>query len=581
MSDRIAVMHAGRVEQLGTPEELYERPRRGSWPTSSARPTCCAASSTADGRVRLETGELVPGRRTTASPPGDRVEISVRPESIAPRARRGRGRASRPGSSRRPTSAPTSRTSSARRAGPACTVLAPKTGPRLPVGSDVAVTWHAADALVLGGGPRQHQEETAMTHRHDGSSIDLERALVRYMAERRITRRDLLERIALLGGAAALAPVIAACTGAQATPPPAASASGGAAAPSARTVGRRIGRSVERPDPRADARPLPRGRAVHLQLGRLHGRRRHPVVRGEVRRSRSRTDFFDNYDTMLRQDRPGRRRLRHHVPDSIDIPALLQRRPRSSRSTCRSSPTSPTSAPSGRTRATTRATPTRSRTCGGRPASPTTRRRSTEKLTSWNALWDAQYAQHIAVLDDLREAFAAALFRLGLDPNTTNDADLDEALACSRSRSRSSASTRPTTSASSRAATPGSRTPGARTCTRSTRSARRSSSTSRRRAASAAPTRRSCSPTRKHPVAAQLFINHLLDAQVSATNTNYIGYMGPNAAAKEFIEPDILEDPTVNPDQAVVELSLGRAPRPRRGPRQVRLPAGRRSAAGA
>ena len=26
MSDRIAVMHQGRVEQLGTPEELYERP---------------------------------------------------------------------------------------------------------------------------------------------------------------------------------------------------------------------------------------------------------------------------------------------------------------------------------------------------------------------------------------------------------------------------------------------------------------------------------------------------------------------------------------------------------------------------
>ena len=26
MTDRIAVMHAGKVEQLGTPEELYERP---------------------------------------------------------------------------------------------------------------------------------------------------------------------------------------------------------------------------------------------------------------------------------------------------------------------------------------------------------------------------------------------------------------------------------------------------------------------------------------------------------------------------------------------------------------------------
>ena len=48
-------------------------------------------------------------------------------------------------------------------------------------------------------------------------------------------------------------------------------------------------------------------------------------------------------------------------------------------------------------------------------------------------------------------------------------------------------------------------------------------------------------------------MNHLLDAKVSAKNTNYIGYMGPNAAAKEFIKPYILNDPTVNPDQAVVD----------------------------
>ena len=47
------------------------------------------------------------------------------------------------------------------------------------------------------------------------------------------------------------------------------------------------------------------------------------------------------------------------------------------------------------------------------------------------------------------------------------------------------------------------------------------------------------------PLAAHLFINHLLDAQVSAENTNYIDYMGPNAAAKEFIDPAILADPAV------------------------------------
>ena len=37
-----------------------------------------------------------------------------------------------------------------------------------------------------------------MTDRHDGSSIDLEKELVRYMVEHRISRRYLLERIALV-----------------------------------------------------------------------------------------------------------------------------------------------------------------------------------------------------------------------------------------------------------------------------------------------------------------------------------------------------------------------------------------------
>jgi putrescine transport system substrate-binding protein len=57
----------------------------------------------------------------------------------------------------------------------------------------------------------------------------------------------------------------------------------------------------------------------------------------------------------------------------------------------------------------------------------------------------------------------------------------------------------------------------------------------------------------QHPIAANLFIDHMLDAQVSAANTNYIGYMGPNQAAKEFIDPAILADPAVNPDKAVIE----------------------------
>ena len=66
----------------------------------------------------------------------------------------------------------------------------------------------------------------------------------------------------------------------------------------------------------------------------------------------------------------------------------------------------------------------------------------------------------------------------------------------------------------------------------------------------------------QHPIAAHLFINHMLDAEVSAANTNYIGYMGPNAAAKEFIGPAILDDPAVNPAEAIVDEPRGAA-RPR------------------
>jgi spermidine/putrescine-binding protein len=56
-----------------------------------------------------------------------------------------------------------------------------------------------------------------------------------------------------------------------------------------------------------------------------------------------------------------------------------------------------------------------------------------------------------------------------------------------------------------------------------------------------------------HPIAANAWINFNLDAKISAGNTNFIGYMGPNAAAMEFINKEILEDPTVNPDIALLD----------------------------
>ena len=51
--------------------------------------------------------------------------------------------------------------------------------------------------------------------------------------------------------------------------------------------------------------------------------------------------------------------------------------------------------------------------------------------------------------------------------------------------------------------------------------------------------------------AALHFMNYLLDAEVGATITNYTYYASPNAASKEFIVAEVLEDESIFPSAAV------------------------------
>ncbi|MEJ1976656.1 MAG: ATP-binding cassette domain-containing protein [Acetobacteraceae bacterium] len=44
LADRIVIMRAGRLEQIGTPQEIYSRPVSRFVAGSSARPTSCAAA---------------------------------------------------------------------------------------------------------------------------------------------------------------------------------------------------------------------------------------------------------------------------------------------------------------------------------------------------------------------------------------------------------------------------------------------------------------------------------------------------------------------------------------------------------
>src|SRR4051794_31495815 len=383
-----------------------------------------------------------------------------------------------------------------------------------------------------------------MTDPHDGSSIDLERELTRYLAERRMSRRYLLDRVAKLGAFAALAPVIAACTSSTAsaapsststTAPPSASASAAAVAPA----------SAE-PTPV----PSPEGELFVYNWADYMGE---DVIPSFEKKTGVKVtlDFFDNYDTMyakIGQDGGG---YDVTFPTSVDIPALLARN--------LVQPLDQSLIPNlvnlgaewtnpGYDPGNAHSIPYMWWTTG--VAYDTDKIKDT--LTSWSALWDERFAKHIAVLDDSREAFATALFRLGKDPNTTNDADLDAALGLlQQQKPLVRVYTTDDIGVLSNGDAWVSHAWGSDVyqVTEERPSVKfyipeeggvRGSDTAVLLA------------NAKHPIAAQLFLNHLLDAQVSAANTNFIGYMGPNAAAKQYIDPTILADPTVNPDQAVV-----------------------------
>jgi spermidine/putrescine transport system ATP-binding protein len=81
MSDRIAVMDHGVVEQCGTPEEVYERPAK-PFVAGFIGISNLLEGTVEGGDVRLANGTLVPARVPGDCGNGTAVHLSVRPEKI-------------------------------------------------------------------------------------------------------------------------------------------------------------------------------------------------------------------------------------------------------------------------------------------------------------------------------------------------------------------------------------------------------------------------------------------------------------------------------------------------------------------
>ena len=164
MSDRIAVMNAGRVEQLGTPEALYDRPASRFVAdfigTTNLLHGTVAALENGIAIVQLDSGDRcrIGGQGRAIS---QEVDLSLRPEAISIRD------GTTTGTSATALSATIQQSAYLGSAvqylvrtagGVVLTVLAPKSAERLTADQAVVLDWLPGDALVLGDRPASLEE---------------------------------------------------------------------------------------------------------------------------------------------------------------------------------------------------------------------------------------------------------------------------------------------------------------------------------------------------------------------------------------------------------------------------------------
>src|SRR5437763_7272856 len=84
MADRIAVMNDGRIVQLGTPDELYERPQTAFVASFLGISNLLTGTVAGPDEVRLEDGTTVHVRNGSLNGRTGRVAVGIRPEKIRP-----------------------------------------------------------------------------------------------------------------------------------------------------------------------------------------------------------------------------------------------------------------------------------------------------------------------------------------------------------------------------------------------------------------------------------------------------------------------------------------------------------------
>ena len=376
---------------------------------------------------------------------------------------------------------------------------------------------------------------------------DLERELVRYMAEHRISRRMLLEQIAKVGAFAALAPIIAACGGA------AGSLKALTAAPSSAAPATSVPVASSTPTPTVEPTPVPSpeaelfiynwdgyiGETTQKDFEKKYGIRvkydKFPDASTQITKIRS-DGAGGGYDLTYPASTDIAPLARDKVISALDLSLIPNIK------NLGTSWQDPAYDPGNKF-----SIPNYWWTTGiaWDPS------KVKEDVTSWAALWDDKYKGKLGMLSDQQEVFAAGAFRLNLPPNPTTDADLDAILALLKTQKPllrryteddigdfTSGQLWMTQAWSGDWVQMTADKPNAKYVIPSEGAIRGSDTMVVLSGA-------------KHPIAAHLWIDFNLDAKVSAANSNFIGYMGPNAAAQQYIDPAILGNPQLNPGAGI------------------------------
>jgi spermidine/putrescine transport system substrate-binding protein len=383
-----------------------------------------------------------------------------------------------------------------------------------------------------------------MSNDHDGSPLDLERILVRYLAEERLTRRQLLHRISVVGATVALAPIIAACGTSEASATP------GVASPTSAPSGT-AGEPTATPEP--TPQPTPEGELFVYNWDAYIGEETQQKFQDKYG-IKVTYDKFPDADTQLAKIRSDGKGAGYDItyPTSVDIPGLLR---------------------DGVIQALDLSLIPNARNLGPEWVNPGYDANNAhsmpymwwttgfawdgdkikDDLTDWTALWDERFKGHMGMLDDIREVFAVAGFRLNLSPNTTSDGDLDAMLQLLEQQ-------KPLLRKYT-ADDIGDLTSGQLWITHAWSGDWGQMLTDKPKTKYVVPESGAVRGSdtmvvlsgAPHPVAANLWIDFNLDAEISAGNSNTTYYMGPNAAALPLINPDISGDPRINPAKATLD----------------------------